>query len=207
MKIFNGRLDSIMQFKKNVENETFEQTKIEMENENFNFQHRLLKKRKLIKKKTGDEILKDIREDFMSFMDIWSENQLYFFEMMLLTAAKWIYGDEIKKNLLKILNKNGWRKLTDFVLFLAPRREGKSFVVSGAAAAFILNIPNVLVSVYSVGQRTSSKMGESIKDFLSKSKKKINFKKNNDETLRIDGFEDKHDKRTLKCFPASIDKA
>ena len=172
---------------------------------------------KKIKKNTnGDETLKAIRETFMLLEGNdkekwkWEEKQIYFFELIMLVIAKWIYGKELEENTINIMQRNGWLKLSQFLNIVAPRRIGKTTLVGATCAAILLNIPNVLISVYSLCQRTSIDMGEKIKSFINRYEiinpsRHSQFKigKNNGELFRLHNKNDNFDVRTLKCYPAS----
>lgn len=175
-----------------------------------------IKQKKQKKTKNGDKKLKKIRKTFMSLQGDstnkwkWEENQIYFFELIMIVISKWIYGDELEENKSNIMSKNGWLKLSQFLNIVAPRRIGKSTLVGATCASILLNIPNVLISVYSLCQRTSIEMGIKIKSFIEKyetinNKHYSQFQKgvNNIEVFNLHNIENNNDIRTLKCYPAS----
>lgn len=160
-----------------------------------------------VKEETGDDRCKRVLSEVLSYVEEWSDNQMFFIHLMMMTAASWIYGEELKYNKFNILMKNGWPKLCEFLMILAPRREGKTYCVAAFAAAMLVSIPKIKVYVYSNGKRASTAMGGVIKNFLEMSKKKRNFNylENNQETVSIYGLtnaRNQSDLRVLKLFPS-----
>jgi len=107
----------------------------------------------------GDALVARVRDIFHNGFGIkWSEVQQRIFEAFLFTCLPLIYGDSWQENKTRVLEEWDKEKAYYYTLVNMARRNGKTFSVSGSAAALLLAVPNVKIAVFSTCQRTSQMM-------------------------------------------------
>lgn len=104
----------------------------------------------------GDVLLQQINSLFYEGFGVkWSEVQQRIFKACIDACLPKIYGDEWEEAKTRVMAKRGISKMHQEVLVNMARRNGKTFVVSGAAAALFLVVPNMSVAVFSTGERAA----------------------------------------------------
>lgn len=87
-----------------------------------------------------------------------SKGQRIFHKAFIGASLKKIYGNDIYKNLQKLLIEYDLDELKSDVILCTPRRWGKTMSVGLYVAAYLLTQPNAEVSIFSTGRRTSRKI-------------------------------------------------
>lgn len=104
----------------------------------------------------GDFLLKQVQDLFHHGMGVrWSEVQLRIFNAFIDACLPKIYGDEWNEVKQRVMYQRGLNRIQQETLVVMARRNGKTFVTSGTAAAMFLVIPNLSVAVFSVSERQS----------------------------------------------------
>jgi len=104
----------------------------------------------------GDILLGKVQDLFHNGMGIkWSEVQLRIFRAFIDACLPKIYGEEWEEVKQRVLSQRGLDCLQQETLVNMARRNGKTFVTSGTAAALFLIIPNLSVAVFSTGERAA----------------------------------------------------
>ena len=107
----------------------------------------------------GDALVARVREIFYKGMGLkWSEVQQRIFEAFLFTCLPLIYGESWQENKTRVLEEWDKEKAYYYTLVNMARRNGKTFSVSGSAAALLLAVPHVKIAIFSTCQRTSQMM-------------------------------------------------
>lgn len=122
-----------------------------------NIPTRYLRSESAVKTNTkGDYLLKQVQDLFHSGMGVtWSEVQLRIFNAFIDACLPKIYGDEWNEVKQRVMYQRGLNRIQQETLVVMARRNGKTFVTSGTAAAMFLVIPNLSVAVFSVSERQS----------------------------------------------------
>lgn len=115
----------------------------------------------------GDVVLQKVTDMFYNGMGrIWSEVQARIFESFVDACLPLIYGDAWPDNKLRVLKERGLTAEQQYALVNMARRNGKTFVTSGAAAALMLCVPGITLAIFSTCRRTSQMMMSAIIDQL-----------------------------------------
>lgn len=115
----------------------------------------------------GDVILKRLYDVFNHGMGRrWSATQQLIFKAFVDTALPKIYGDEWEEVKVRVMRERGLDKHSPWALVNMARRNGKTFVTAGTAAAFILVIPNLSVAIFSTGIRASQMLRDTLNDMI-----------------------------------------
>jgi hypothetical protein len=110
-----------------------------------------------VKRAKGDELLAKLYDVFLNGFGIdWSPVQLRIFNALVDSILPRIYINEWNEVKIRVMAQRKIRKLFTETLVNMARRNGKSFIVSGAAAALFLVIPGISLAVFSVGKRQAS---------------------------------------------------
>lgn len=108
------------------------------------------------KKTNGDELLEKLNDLFINgFGTKWSNVQMKIWRAIVDAILPLIYGtewDEVKERVLKQRNLS---KVALEVLVNMARRNGKTWLVSGACAAIFLTLKGIIIAIFSVGKRQS----------------------------------------------------
>ena len=103
----------------------------------------------------GDQTVENIRNVFQDGFGIkWSEIQCEIFEIFLQACFPLIYGDDWPEHTARVLQEHELTKDEQFAMISMARRNGKTFVTSGTAAAILLcctdkNRKGVSIAIFS----------------------------------------------------------
>ena len=104
----------------------------------------------------GDILLRKVQDLFYHGMGLrWSEVQIRIFNAFVDACLPKIYGDEWNEVKARVMHERGLNRIQQEALVIMARRNGKTFVTSGTAAAMFLIIPNLSIAVFSVSERQS----------------------------------------------------
>ena len=104
----------------------------------------------------GDVLLSKIQQLFHHGFGItWSEIQKKIFAASIDALLPKIYGEEWDEVKQRVMHQRGIKVLQQETLVNMARRNGKTFVISGTAAAVFLVVPNLSVAVFSTGERAA----------------------------------------------------
>jgi hypothetical protein len=108
---------------------------------------------------SGDKRIRALRSaleqlDNMGFMR--SAHQRQFHEAFIAACLPQIYGNDLEKNLVRILRENSMDEIRCEIMVCCPRRWGKTMAVALYAAAYLWSQPDAEVLIYSIAKRTSS---------------------------------------------------
>jgi hypothetical protein len=85
-----------------------------------------------------------------------SAHQRQFHEAFIAACLPQIYGQDLEKNLVRILRENMMEEIRCEIMVCCPRRWGKTMAVALFAAAYLWTQPEAEVLIYSIAKRTSS---------------------------------------------------
>jgi hypothetical protein len=110
---------------------------------------------------TGDIRLKSLvnalnRLDTLGFKR--SKGQMMFHKAYIGACLKKIYGQDLYKNLARLLREYDLDELRSDVILTTPRRHGKTISVALFVAAYMYTQPDCEISIYSTGRRASKKL-------------------------------------------------
>ena len=108
---------------------------------------------------TGDERLANLRQalkrlDTLGWMR--SNHQREFHEMFIAACLPQLYGKDLDRCLMRILEENDLDAIHSEVMVVCPRRWGKTVSVALFLAAYLYTQPDADVCVYSIARRTST---------------------------------------------------
>lgn len=164
----------------------------------------------VVKKTNGDILLEKIQDIFLNgFGIIWSPVQVKVFQALVDSLLPRIYLHEWEQVKGRVIAQRKIDRMSQETLVNMARRNGKTWTVSGAAAAAMLAIPGITIAVFSVGKRqagmfmtaTIEKIEMAFKKGTHVKKQKYNKIQHNQESLiyeHPDGG-----KQVLGCFPGS----
>ncbi len=102
----------------------------------------------------GDSILLALQDLFINgFGVVWSSVQLSIFQALVDSILPRIYMNEWEQVKGRVMAQRSMDRLYQETLVNMGRRNGKTWVVSGAAAALFLTVPGISIAVFSVGKR------------------------------------------------------
>jgi hypothetical protein len=87
-----------------------------------------------------------------------SKSQREFHKHYIAASLKKIFGNDLHRNLLRIMEMFKLKEIRSDVIVCTPRRWGKTFSVALYVAAYIWSQPGCEVSIYSTGRRASRKL-------------------------------------------------
>lgn len=163
------------------------------------------------KRANGDILLQKVEDIFFNgFGVVWSEVQIRIFHALIDSCLPRIYGAEWEHVKTRVLKERGLDRIQQETLVNMARRNGKTWVVSGAAAALLLVVPDISIAVFSVGKRQAAMFMtaavEKIEMAFSKgthvNKQGYTLIQKNQENIiyeHPDGG-----KQVLGCFPGSV---
>jgi hypothetical protein len=115
----------------------------------------------------GDALVERVRDLFHQGMGVrWDENQVRVFDAFLGSCLPLVYGETWATEKARVLRAWGLDREIMYSLVNMARRNGKTYVTSGTAAALLLCVPNIKIAVFSTCKRTSQMMLEAILDRL-----------------------------------------
>lgn len=163
------------------------------------------------KKINGDILIKKTEDMFFHGFGIqWSTKQAEIFKALVDSCLPIFYGEEWDENASRVLAMRGLTRLQQETLVVMARRNGKTMVVSGAAAAFWLCVPGITIAVFSVAKRQAGM-------FMRAAVEKIEMAFKRGTHIKPTGFNRIHasqeiynfthpdgGKQFLGCYPGSI---
>jgi hypothetical protein len=120
---------------------------------------------------SGDKRLSALRSaleqlDHLGFMR--SAHQRQFHESFIGACLPQIYGEDLEKNLVRILRSNNMEEIRCEIMVCCPRRWGKTMAVALFAAAYLWSQPDAEVLIYSIAKRTSSMLMAKVYNMIVK---------------------------------------
>jgi hypothetical protein len=110
----------------------------------------------VIQKTNGDRILEQMTDLFLNGFGIeWSSTQIKIFRAFQDTILPRIYLEDWAEVKERVLKQRGLTKLQQECLVNMARRNGKTWIVSGACVAAFLTIKGISIAIFSVGKRQS----------------------------------------------------
>jgi len=104
----------------------------------------------------GDKILYKLNDLFHNGMGVlWSPVQITIFNAAVDSMLPKIYGVHWDSVKTRVLKSRGLDKVSQELMIQMARRNGKTFVTAGTAAAFLLAIPGIQIAIFSVSERQS----------------------------------------------------
>ena len=172
---------------------------------------RLVENLKQQTERQGDELVAHVKDVFHNGLGIkWGDDQIRVFQAFLASCLPLIYGKSWADEKARVLEEWNLERECMFSLVNMARRNGKTFVTSGTAAALMLCVPGIKIAIFSTCRRTSQMMMEAIMDMLDKAFDKgthvtredyIQVTKNM-ESVCFEGPDGT--KRILGSFPGSV---
>lgn len=163
-----------------------------------------------IKTTNGDAMVQRIQDIFLNGLDIeWSVVQIRVFQAMLDGILPRVYGTEWEEVKGRVMAQRGIDRLHQETLVNMARRNGKTWVVSGGAAAIFLVVPEITIAVFSVGKRQATMFMNSTMEKIERAFKKGTHVNRNDYSLLAKNQESliyEHPsggKQVLGCYPGS----
>jgi len=105
-------------------------------------------------KTNGDKILEGTVDLFLNGFGVtWSPVQINIFHALVNSILPRIYMHEWEEVKGRVMLQRALDRIWQEVLINMGRRNGKTWITSGAAAAFFLMIPGISIAVFSVGKR------------------------------------------------------
>jgi hypothetical protein len=102
----------------------------------------------------GDRILERLIDVFLNgFGVIWSSVQIKIFHALVDAVLPRIYNEEWEEVKGRVMVQRKIDRIYQEVLITMGRRNGKTWLTSGTAAAMFLTIPEITIAVFSVGKR------------------------------------------------------
>ena len=159
----------------------------------------------------GDVTLDRVQHMFHHGMGIrWSGVQVEIFNVFVDTCLPKIYGEMWPEHMARVLRKRGLKRTQQEALINMGRRNGKTFVTSGTAAALLLCVPDISIAIFSTGERTARMLMDVVRNMIKAAfaegtvVKESDFSvvQSNKEILLLEGPDGT--KRLLGCYPGSV---
>jgi len=142
----------------------------------------------------GDNIINCLNKVLESGFGITrSETQWKVHKAMIESLLPVIFGREWQQHQGSILKRYELKALAQEVMIIMARRDGKSYSVAMALAAFLILIPNIHIAVFATGKRMASALMDQVKRFVrilfsrDISEERYTVKHQNEELLHIIG--------------------
>ena len=106
----------------------------------------------------GDKRLKRLHDTLNAFDEKGyrrSSGQKLFHKAFICASLKKIYGDDLDRNLVRLMKEYDLDELKNDVIVCTPRRFGKTTAVALFVAAYLISQPAAEISIYSTGRRAS----------------------------------------------------
>ena len=106
----------------------------------------------------GDERLKRLNDTLAAFDEKGyrrSSGQKLFHKAFICASLKKIYGDDLDRNLVRLMKEYDLDELKNDVIVCTPRRFGKTTAVALFVASYLISQPDAEISIYSTGRRAS----------------------------------------------------
>jgi len=115
----------------------------------------------------GDLTVDGVRNLFHTGMGIkWSEVQVKIFNVFLDTCLPKIYGNTWPEHKARVLKQRHLKRVWQEALVNMARRNGKTFVTSGTAAALLLAVPDISIAIFSTGERTARLLMDVVRNMI-----------------------------------------
>jgi hypothetical protein len=168
---------------------------------------------KLLKKsvRRGDELVANVRKMFHEGFGIkWGDDQIKVFNAFLGSCLPFIYGETWPEEKNRVLKEWKLDREMMYTLVNMARRNGKTYVTSGTAAALLLCVPGIKIAIFSTCKRTSQMMMSATLDMLEAafergthvSRQDYIVVTKNMESVCFEGPD--RTKRILGSFPGSV---
>ena len=118
---------------------------------------------------TGDEKVEQLYEQFHRLDEMGfrrSKQQRRICEIFIRACIRFIYGDELRTDMIRIFRKFQISYIHNMVMCALARRFGKSTITSIFAACYLNIVPDAKIVIYSISRRTSSMLSAKILNFL-----------------------------------------
>jgi hypothetical protein len=167
-------------------------------------------KLKLRGTRVGDALVARVRDVFHNgFGTKWGDDQIRVFNAFLASCLPLIYGDSWQEEKTRVLKEWKLQTVPMYSLVNMARRNGKTYVTSGTAAALFLCIPGIKIAIFSTCRRTSQMLMTCCLEFVERAFEKgthiqredYNLVTKNTETVL---YEYKGAKQQLGSFPGSV---
>lgn len=168
---------------------------------------------RLLKKsvRRGDELVAKVRKMFHEGFGIkWGDDQIKVFNAFLASCLPFIYGETWPEEKNRVLKEWKLNRELMYTLVNMARRNGKTYVTSGTAAALLLCVPHIKIAIFSTCKRTSQMMMSATLDMLEMafergthvSRQDYIVVTKNMESVCFEGPD--RTKRILGSFPGSV---
>ena len=159
----------------------------------------------------GDHTIDNVQNLFHNGMGFkWSEVQVDIFNVFLDTCLPKVYGSTWPEHKARVLKNRKLKRVWQEALVNMARRNGKTFVTSGTAAALLLCVPDISIAIFSTGERTARMLMDVVRKMIRGAwlngtvvkESDYNIVQSNKETLLLEGPDGT--KRLLGCYPGSV---
>lgn len=159
----------------------------------------------------GDKLIDSIRTLYNTGMGIkWSEVQTKIFNVFLDTCLPKIYGATWPEHKARVLKQRKLKRVWQEALVNLARRNGKTYVTAGTAAALLLCVPDVSIAIFSTGERTARMLMDVVRNMIKGAwadgsvvkESDYNIVQSNKEVLLLEGPDGTT--RLLGCYPGSV---
>ena len=102
----------------------------------------------------GDALVARVKDVFHNGLGIkWGDDQIRVFNAFLASCLPLIYGEAWPEEKTRVLREWGLEQQLMYSLVNMARRNGKTFVTSGTAAALVLCVPGIKIAIFSTCKR------------------------------------------------------
>ena len=165
----------------------------------------------VVRRANGDDLIEKCTNLFLNGMGIeWSSVQIRIFQALIDSILPRVYGNEWEEVKTRVMAQRGISRMHQETLVNMARRNGKTWVVSGGAAAIYLTVPDISLAVFSVGRRQASM-------FMASAIEKIEMAFNKGTHVNRNGYNliqknqekiiyehPNGGKQVLECLPGSV---
>jgi hypothetical protein len=158
----------------------------------------------------GDHMVETVKNMFYTGLGRkWGDNQIQVFQAFLQSSLPLIYGEKWPEEKTRVMTQWELKQELKYSLVCMARRTGKTFVTSGAAAALLLSIPNIIIIIFSTCKRTAGMMMSAVLEHIENAFAKgthaqaDQFKEVTRNTEQVIFRGPDGTKRTLACYPSS----
>lgn len=109
--------------------------------------------------RAGDDLVEATKDLFHNGMGLkWGDDQITVFYAFLTSCLALIYGATWGASKARVMRRWKIDNESPYTIVNMARRNGKTFVTAGTAAALVLTIPNIKIAIFSTCKRTSQLM-------------------------------------------------
>jgi hypothetical protein len=159
----------------------------------------------------GDSLVEKTKELFHHGIGVkWGDDQIRVFMAFVASCLPLIYGETWPEEKARVMRNWELKQELMYSLVNMARRNGKTFVTSGTAAALLLTIPNIKIAIFSTCKRTSQMMMTAILEMIDRSFEKGTHVNRQDYVVLSKNMEQvcyegpDGTKRILSSFPGSV---